>query len=51
MRRRRWRPPSSALKESAEAVARYLQNGGVIVAEVSGTFVGAPRTRDAAIGE
>lgn len=45
----RLRPPSSALEETGEAVARYLQRGGVIVAECEREIVGAVRyeTRDA----
>lgn len=36
-------PPSSALNETEQAVRRYLQKGGVIVAEVDGRIVGAVR--------
>ncbi len=39
----RLQPPSSALRETEEAVRRYLQHGGVIVAEVDGQVVGAVR--------
>ena len=36
-------PPSSALSEEPEAVMRYLNDGGVIVAEAGGEVVGAVR--------
>ncbi len=36
-------PASSALGETAGAVARYLERGGVIVAEAEGQIVGAVR--------
>ena len=39
----RLNPPSSALREEPEAVARYFERGGVIVAEADGEVVGAVR--------
>jgi GNAT superfamily N-acetyltransferase len=39
----RLQPPSSALKETEEAVAHYLERGGLIVAEADGKLVGAVR--------
>ena len=39
----RLQPPSSALREEPEAVARYFANGGVFVAEQDATIVGAVR--------
>ena len=36
-------PPSGVVREQPEAVERYLNDGGVIVAEVDGQIVGAVR--------